>query len=788
MPDSQTNAHRLRKYATCYRASNKSADDKPGRLRSHLYLRRGQTCDDIRAHSKPGHIEICSGSHESGMALLVIFCNIFESISRCPMKTTILKHLKTSTKMVLVGAFLSAGLMASRQATAATLMPGYTIGSGALSPNGETLLIDRAQTGGDDSTFADGNLPWSAEIKGDWVPGEEVSITGIAFPIHQATGAGTFTFSFYELDGGADPSAFDGTSSETLAGTATAVFNGLSAASACYVIFDTPVTFTAKSAGIAVHIQNTGNIRVKIRGATAAPRAIRKSNANGSTYVTDPDFWMSLAGTITMPPDFPGTIGVQPTGTTVYQSATVSINNVSYGGQPPLYYQWYLNGTPIANETNPTITLSNVTADLTGNYSVSVQNTYGTGYSSNALVTVIPLYNTAQMTNVWNLLPGDRFYVTSSNSERGLAYNPATSNLLMVSHTPTNNLVVLDPATGIEKGFMNLSGIPDGAGGLSLIAIGDDGVVYGANVIVNAGSASTPYQLFQWDNDQADTVPVALLSGDPGYSTDAAGLRWGDNLAVRGAGSNTQILIAPGSGNDVCFFVTDDGHNFSPVIVPVTGAPSGFGQWGVAFGPGANTFWAKGSGKPLYLAQFDLSTQTAAIIQTYTNVPGSWKLISTDSSNKWLAGVMRVGNNLPDNVGLYDVSNTTNGPVLADQELYATANLGGVLNGIGTGSTAFGGNYLFALDENNGLKAFLINTNYTGELIPFTLTVTRPDANSITLSWPSLAGHNYQVQSRASLAEGDWSDVGQMLNASGSLTSFTNTIENSAQFFRVKTQ
>ncbi|MGZ6419246.1 MAG: lipid A deacylase LpxR family protein, partial [Pseudobdellovibrio sp.] len=41
-------------------------------------------------------------------------------------------------------------------------------------------------------------------------------------------------------------------------------------------------------------------------------------------------------------------------------------------------------------------------------------------------------------------LPGDRYYVTSSstNAERGLAYNPATSNLLIACRAPSNNIVV----------------------------------------------------------------------------------------------------------------------------------------------------------------------------------------------------------------------------------------------------------------------------------------------------------------------------------------------------------
>ena len=59
---------------------------------------------------------------------------------------------------------------------------------------------------------------------------------------------------------------------------------------------------------------------------------------------------------------------------------------VKAAGTPPLYYQWYLNGTNIFGATNASYTLSNVQATNAGNYSVVVTNIAGGATSSNAVL------------------------------------------------------------------------------------------------------------------------------------------------------------------------------------------------------------------------------------------------------------------------------------------------------------------------------------------------------------------------------------------------------------------
>ncbi|HEY9510657.1 MAG TPA: immunoglobulin domain-containing protein [Verrucomicrobiae bacterium] len=488
--------------------------------------------------------------------------------------------------------------------------------------------------------------------------------------------------------------------------------------------------------------------------------------------------------------NFPATVGVQPAGHSVYEGATVSINNVKYGGVPPLFYQWYLNGELIPNATNTAITISNATAAASGNYSVQVSNSVAFNLSSNALITVVPLFNTGQASNIWNLLPGDRFYVTVSGTsgERGMAYNPVTTNLLLVSQVPSNNVVVLDAATGAEKYFLQLGDIGQAPAAINVIGVADDGVVYGANVTANAGSSSTPFNLWQWANDDASTVPVQVLSGDPGFALpDTSGLRWGDVIAVRGAGTETQILLAPGSGTNICLLTTSDGFGFFPTILTISGVPSGFARFGIAFGPGENTFWAKTRNQPLYLIHYDLNSGLGEVVQTYTNLPDTFRFISTDKDQKWMAGVMSVASGLSDNVRLYDISDLAAGPVLKDQELYDTQNGNNFLNGAGTGATAIGDNFVFALDSQNGIKAFLIDPNFTPSLDAFQITSVRPQAGSnLVLTWESVPSHVYQVQSKTALTDPIWSDVGEPITAIDVTTSITNSISGASRFYRVR--
>ena len=485
----------------------------------------------------------------------------------------------------------------------------------------------------------------------------------------------------------------------------------------------------------------------------------------------------------------PARITGQPANQTVWETSASLAVTAGYQGSPPVFLQWLFNGTNIVGATNATLTLSNVTLSMTGNYSLFVSNTYGHDLSSNAVVTVKPVLNTAQMTNIWNLLPGDRVYLGTGYTERGIAFNGLTTNLLLVSRSPAPSIVVLEPQTGAEKYFMNVAGVnsdnPGVSLGLNSAGVAGDGAVYAGSVSVNA--STTPYYLYRWPDDSANNAPTTVFTGDPAGSLQP-GLRWGDNLAVRGSGAGTQVLLAPGSGTNVVLLQTTSGLDFQneipPAVIAVSGVPSGFAELGIAFGPGTNTLWAKTANNLLYLIQFDLTSDTGAVLYAYSTnaVPGAVRGIAVDKAQKFLAGVSL---ETPDNARLYDISDLASGPVMRDQELFATSNPNTLLGGMA--STAIGDNYVFALDSNNGIKAFLINTKYVAGLSPFSITsATAHNGSDVILSWQSVSGHSYQVQFKDALSASSWSNASLAITAAGATTSFTNTVPGAARFYRVQ--
>jgi hypothetical protein len=503
---------------------------------------------------------------------------------------------------------------------------------------------------------------------------------------------------------------------------------------------------------------------------------------------------------------FAATISSQPTPTNlvVLQGYTNLTIAAGIGGDAPLSPQWQFNGVNINpavnpsatnnNGTNSTLSFTNVTPASAGNYDLHLTNAYGGATSSVVTLTVSPVLNTSRMSNVWTLLPGQRPYLTntgsgSSPTERGMAYNPVSSNLLLASRAGSTNMIVaLDPSTGAQRYFLNtgnLGAADSFSSPLNEIGVADDGVVYAANVTTQAGTAN--FILYQWSDDSTNSTPSRCYTGDPGDPV-APNMRWGDNMAVRGAGVNTQILLAPGSGTNigiVALMTTPDGFGFNPTIITVAGVSnSAFAEFGLAFGPGTNTFWAKGANQQLQLVQFDPNSGTGTLLDTYSTnsvLPNSGPLGANAAQN--LLAVLTF--ETPDDVRLYDVSNPSADPVLLDQKLFPVKNPNAV-NGLpGAGAVIFAGNQLFVLDSNNGIQAFQVNTNQS--LATFPLTIQAQPGGGVLLTWQSVSGHNYQVQYKNNLTDAGWTNLGSQITASSTSTSTTDT-PGTTRFYRIQGQ
>jgi hypothetical protein len=490
------------------------------------------------------------------------------------------------------------------------------------------------------------------------------------------------------------------------------------------------------------------------------------------------------------PPSIP-VISGQPGGLTVYTNMPSVTFTVTATGNPVPAYQWYYNGTEIAGATKSFYTKTGpFTLADSGSYTVIVTNSAGSATSAPpALLAVIAPQLTAVMTPLWAVTNGTRAYLQNDNNSRGMAYDPTTTNLVIVSRTGGgNSIYAVSATTGADQFALNTLGITSGGGngtfGLNMIGVADDGAVLAGNMTQN--NADGNFKLYRWSSVDASATPDYAFDGNPA----PANLRWGDSLAVRGAGTSTEVLVgsATGSGGDpgqyVALFTTSDGSTFTahPLLAP-TGTPNSFAQLGIAFGTN-NTFWAKSSTFRLRLFAYD-PTFTDPNLTLLADYPLPSRLVNAGGiaveTNKALLAAVEVAN--PDNLQLYRLPTTTNPPVMLDQEFFPTDNA----NGNATAAVAFGtNNTVYALDSNNGLLAMSLNLAATLPQLRITSIATTPTPSAV-VTWQSLVGGAYQLQYKADLAVPGWTDLGDPVLANGLSATATDAAPDSAQrFYRVE--
>ncbi len=278
---------------------------------------------------------------------------------------------------------------------------------------------------------------------------------------------------------------------------------------------------------------------------------------------------------------------------------------------------------------------------------------------------------------------------------------------------------------------------------------------------------------------KADPFPTLYPNKYAGYTMD-----------VRGSGVNTEILVGSYDTNVVSVLTTTDGTNFTANEFAVIGAPNRFARLGLCFGAG-NTVWAKTwqsdpGGGLLRLVQYDLATKTGTILQTYstTQVSSTMTTVDYNEDLKFLAGIARDDQK---NVQIYSVADLDYGPVLLDQEVFPTYNASIEANG----ALSFGGNtYLFALNENNGVMAFLMNSSYQPPVTHFKILSVTTSGPDVILTWQAQSGTTYEVQYVDSLdgtPRTNWTSLGSVA-ATGSTASYTNAAAGSQRFYQVIAQ
>jgi hypothetical protein len=118
--------------------------------------------------------------------------------------------------------------------------------------------------------------------------------------------------------------------------------------------------------------------------------------SNAGDAINPVGFRVEMTGRAVAPGEPPAII-TSPRDREVIVGASVSFT-VGAEGAPPLEYEWQFNGEPIANATEATLTLSGVSTNQAGAYTVTVSNAQGETNSVAAILAVLEpfpgIYNT----------------------------------------------------------------------------------------------------------------------------------------------------------------------------------------------------------------------------------------------------------------------------------------------------------------------------------------------------------------------------------------------------------
>ncbi|MGC8990581.1 MAG: hypothetical protein ACP5MD_10690, partial [Verrucomicrobiia bacterium] len=106
-----------------------------------------------------------------------------------------------------------------------------------------------------------------------------------------------------------------------------------------------------------------------------------------------------------------------------------------------------------------------------------------------------------QLQPLWTLAPGDRPYLTTDNTQRGMDYNPVTGHLLLANRAGGLSVAILDATTGADLGALDLGTgiITGGTFTGNMLGVANDGAIYLGNLTLN--STTTPFKLYRWANE-----------------------------------------------------------------------------------------------------------------------------------------------------------------------------------------------------------------------------------------------------------------------------------------------
>jgi hypothetical protein len=467
----------------------------------------------------------------------------------------------------------------------------------------------------------------------------------------------------------------------------------------------------------------------------------------------------------------------------------------------PVTGEWFKGTNPAVSTgvLGVSYDFNNVQTSAVGDYFMIATNLNGAVTSQVMRVTVSLKNDNYTLTQAWGAGPGTSGnpgswpYVSSDGgantpNERAFAYNALSNQLIVVKCAPgssTYTVSVVDAATGTRLYTLNTAGVihegpseVSGSNPIDLVGAtaADDGAIYicceSPNASGGAGGASAAkFHLYRWANSAPTTAPVVVFEGDPSSQPAGINERWGDVLAARGSGTNTEIFLNSQSGT------------YGAVLKPLDATLAAFTNYwfydvsgggsigrSVQFGP-TNSVFEKRKSASLVMSAYTLTNQSSVTLLGIDS-PSTLGGVAVDLTHHLAAGVDFVGSLTapfkPDAVALYDISETTS-PMLIGHYNFPSNE---VANANVICQTIISGNRVYALDANNGMLAFYINPPVNSMIIH-----TAQSAANINLSWGNAEAI---LQGTPTLNPSSWTDL-----TTAGQTNFVQPTSALSQYYRL---
>lgn len=537
------------------------------------------------------------------------------------------------------------------------------------------------------------------------------------------------------------------------------------------------------------HLANGNAIGQVVFGANPATGTNYVFAINGNNGLMG----LVLAGGVTPPPR----ILTQPKDTRILEGTT---GTLTVSLDQPATIQWFTNGVN-SGITGSSYVITNATGSAAGNYLIVATNVNGSVTSAVARVSIGLTNDTYSLTQAWAAVPGNANYpyVTSNGgpnipNERSFGFNSLSNQLIVVRCPPSSTayiVYVVDAGTGALQYTLDTSTIVHtggsevaGSNPIDLVAVGvaEDGAIYICSETPNAsgGQFADPSKMlhvYRWANSASNTIPTLIYQGDPSGQPAGINQRVGDVMSVRGAGTNTQLILN-----------TFDGA-FGGILKPIDSSMSAFtnfwftdsgggGSIGRSIQFGTNeTVFEKRKGAPLFYSSYNLTNQSSTQIAV-TGFSATLGGVFVDETRKLIAGVDFVGSTVaaspkPDALALYDITEPA-APMLVSRYNFP---INQMANPNFICQTIISSNKVFALDANNGMVAFNIVPPVNSSTPP-TLVIAR-NGNNVNLSW---TGSGFILDATSSLnAPINWVPI-----TSGVETSVTQDASAGVRFYRLR--